>query len=220
MNVTIFKDLTPEEKLTSVEKQAAEYIGLYVDMDDLKQRKYVKDKEAEIGSIRKALNASRIKKVKDYTLEVKFEFEAIDARLDKANEPFTLLIDEWNAKRKEILEAEKAIKQAAELAIQKEIDHDTALMMDKVYLIEKREREEARAAHEQSIREQAQKDADERHKREMEEAKQRELSEKQAREASKEHVRGINRAILESLKNNGVGEFEAKTLITLIERQN
>ena len=49
MNITIFNDLTTEEKLLSIEKNASEYIGLYVDMDDLKQRKYVKDKEAEIG---------------------------------------------------------------------------------------------------------------------------------------------------------------------------
>jgi hypothetical protein len=205
MNVTIFKDLTPEEKLASIEAKASEYIGLYVDMHNLKERKYVKDKESEIGSIRKALNASRIKKVKDYTLQVKSEFDEIDARLAKANEPFTLLHDEYKDERAKVLAKEKADREAVLMAEQKEIDHEFALLLDKSYLADKMEAEKIKNA-------EAEKLAAEIAKREREQD-ELELS---RRAKNKEHVRAVNVEILNALMASGISEGDAKIMIILI----
>lgn len=244
----MFQEITTEETMSLIESESEKYQGLYVDMNDKEQRKYVKDGAANINGILKRLDRARIDKAKQSKFEIESEAARIRTRLEAANEPFTLLIDEWDAQRKQTLEAEKARKAAVELAIQKDIDHDTALMLDKVYLIEKREREEAQAAHEQFIREQAKAEANERHSREMEEAKQRaieaeqralqqaqaaaqaeidkaeaakqrELAEKQAREASKEHVRGINRSILVALMQKGISEEDGKTVVSLAARK-
>jgi len=204
MNVAIFKDLTTEEKLASMEAQASEYIGLYVDMDDLKQRKYVKDKESEIGSIRKALNTSRIKKVKHYTLQVKSEFDAIDARLAKANEPFTLLHDEYKAERAKVLAKEKAEREAVLMAEQKEIDHEFALLLDKSYLADKMEAEKIKVA-------EAEKLSAEIAKRERE----REELETSKRIKNKEHVRNVNRSILVALLSHDIDEGSARSIIAL-----
>jgi len=140
MKIAIFNELTPEEKIQSIEAESEKYIGLYVDMKELEQRKYVKEKESEILAIRKALNASRIRKVKDYTATVKAEFDAIDARLAKANEPFSLLHDEHKAERANVLEKEKADREAVLMAEQKEIDHEFALLLDKTYLHDMQEK--------------------------------------------------------------------------------
>ena len=205
MNITIFNDLTTEEKLLSIEKNASEYIGLYVDMDDLKQRKYVKDKEAEIGGIRKALNTARIKKVKDYTALVKSEFEAIDARLAKANEPFTLLHDEYKAERVKVLAKEKADRDAVLMAEQKEIDHEFAILMDKSYISDKAEAEKLRLAEAEKLAIEMQ--VKEQERQELEAAR---------RLANKEHVRSVNIEILNALMASGISEGDAKIMIILI----
>jgi len=205
MSITIFNDLTTEVALTEIESNASEYIGLYVDMNDLKQRKYVKDKEAEIGSIRKALNTARIKKVKDYTAQVKSEFDLIDARLVKANEPFTLLHDEYKTERAKVLADEKAVRDAVLMAEQKEIDHEFAILMDKSYLADKAETEKLRLA-------EAEKLASEIAKRERE----REELEASRRAKNKEHVRSVNVEILNALMARGISEGDAKIMITLI----
>jgi hypothetical protein len=216
MNVTIFTELTTAEKLAEITKESANYIGLYVDMNIAEQRKYVKGQAEDIKSIRKALNTSRIKKVKDYTLKVKKEFDGIDAILSDANEPFTLLIDGYADERKVILDAEKKRLCDIERAAQKEVDHEFALLLDKSYLADKLAAENAQRDHDEKIRV----DAEENARLSMIRAKEitdRAIElDKDNRLANKEHVRGINRDILTALQNNGVGEFEAKTLITLI----
>jgi hypothetical protein len=174
-------------------------------MHNLKERKYVKDKESEIGSIRKALNASRIKKVKDYTLQVKSEFDEIDARLAKANEPFTLLHDEYKDERAKVLAKEKADREAVLMAEQKEIDHEFALLLDKSYLADKMEAEKIKNA-------EAEKLAAEIAKREREQD-ELELS---RRAKNKEHVRAVNVEILNALMASGISEGDAKIMIILI----
>jgi hypothetical protein len=152
MNVTIFSELTTTEKLAKIKKESANYIGLYVDMNIAEQRKYVKGQAESIKSIRKALNTSRIKKVKDYTAGVSKEFSEIDSILAEANEPFTLLIDDFAAERKRILDADKAKKLAIEKAAQKEVDHEWAIILDKSYLADKLAAEKAQAERDEAIR--------------------------------------------------------------------
>jgi hypothetical protein len=216
MNVVLFKDLTTDEHLTELEANAEEYNGLYVDMEVAEQRKYVKGKAADIKDIIKQVNSARIKKSKDYRLLVETEASSIISRLEKANEPFTLLIEDYDAARKVTLDAEKASKLAIEAAAQKVIDHEYAILLDKSYLADKQEAERLQFEHDEKIRVDAEENARLSIIRAKEAADQAIELDKANRLANKEHVRGINREILEALKNNGVGEFEAKTLITLI----
>ncbi len=219
MNVTIFNELTTTEKLDEITKESEKYIGLYVDMEDADQRRYVKDKAENIKLIRKALNTARIKKVKDYTSDVSSEFNEIDSILAKANEPFTLLIDDFAAERKRILDAEKATKLAIEQATQKEIDHEFALLLDKSYLADKLAAEKEQREHDEKIRV----DAEENARLSMIRAKEvtdRAIELDAAnRLANKEHVRGINRAILVALMQAGIAEEDAKTVISLAARK-
>ena len=216
MPVVLFKDLTTDEHLTELEANAEEYNGLYVDMDVSEQRKYVKGKAADIKDIIKQVNSARIKKSKGYRLLVETEASSIISRLEKANEPFTLLIEDYDAARKVILDAEKASKLAIEAAAQKVIDHEYAILLDKSYLADKLEAEKLQFEHDEKIRVDAEENARLSIIRAKEVADQAIELDKANRLANKEHVRGVNREILEALKNNGVGEFEAKTLITLI----
>jgi hypothetical protein len=216
MNVALFKDLTTDERLTELEATAEEYNGLYVDMDVAEQRKYVKGKAADIKEIIKAVNSARIKKAKDYRVLVETEAASIITRLEKANEPFTLLIDEYDTSRKVILDAEKASKLAIENAVQKELDHEFAILLDKSYLSDKLAAEKAQADRDEAIRIDATNRATQAAKSAQDITNRAIAQDAANRLANKEHVRTINRSVLESLKNNGVGEFEAKTLITLI----
>ena len=219
MLVTIFKDLTTAEKLAEITKESENHIGLYVDMNIAEQRKYVKGQTENIKAIRKALNTARIKKVKDYTLQVGAEFNQIDSVLEKANEPFTLLIDDFATERKRILDAEKASKLAIEKAAQKEIDHEFAILLDKSYLADKLAAEKSQLEHDERIRIEAEENA----KLSMIRAKQItdqaiELD-KANRLANKEHIRGINRTILVALMQAGIAEEDAKTVISLAAKR-
>ena len=198
MKIAIFNELTPEEKIQSIEAESEKYIGLYVDMKELEQRKYVKEKESEILGIRKALNVSRIKKVKDYTATVKAEFDAIDARLAKANEPFSLLHDEHKAERANVLAKEKADREAVLMAEQKEIDHEFALLLDKTYLHDIQEK--AKQAELAEIGANA----------------ERENNARIARESDKAHKAKVNNSILANMLKTGVTDKQAKQLIGMI----
>jgi len=198
MKIAIFNELTPEEKIQSIEAESEKYIGLYVDMKELEQRKYVKEKESEILAIRKALNASRIRKVKDYTATVKAEFDAIDARLAKANEPFSLLHDEHKAERANVLAKEKADREAVLMAEQKEIDHEFALLLDKTYLHDMQEK--AKQAELAEIGANA----------------ERENNARIARESDKAHKAKVNNSILANMLKTGVTDKQAKQLIGMI----
>ena len=218
MNVTLFKDLTTDERLTEIEANAEEYAGLYVDMEVAEQRKYVKGKAADIKDIIKLINSARIKKAKDYRASVETEAASIIARLEKANEPFTLLIDEYDAARKAILDAEKSAKLAIESAIQKELDHEFALLLDKSYLADKLEAERLQLEHDEKIRVEAEENV------RLSIIRAKEVTDRALeldaanRLANKEHVRSINRAILAALLSHGLDEDIARTVIALASK--
>jgi hypothetical protein len=209
MNVTIFTELTTTEKLAEITKESEKYIGLYVEMSDPKQRKYVKDQAESIKSIRKNLKTLRIKKIKDYTLNAKAEFDSIDLILEKANEPFTLLIDDFAAERKAILDKEKAEKLAIELAMQKEIDHEFAILLDKSYLADKLASEKAQEERDEAIRIEATNRATQAAKNAQEVTDRAIAQDAANRAADKENYRKINRAIYIALLDAGVGKSEA-----------
>ena len=215
MNVTLFKDLTTDEHLTELEANSEEYDGLYVDMEVAEQRKYVKGKTADIKDIIKRVNSARIKKSKDYRILVEAEAVSIIARLEKANEPFTLLIDDYDAARKVILDAEKASKLAIENAAQKLIDHEFAILLDKSYLADKLAAENAQREHDENIRLMAVERAEEVIRSKIAYEKDLADRESKARLANKEHVRSVNRAILAALVSHGVSDEDARWIIAL-----
>jgi hypothetical protein len=209
MNVTIFTELTTTEKLAEITKESEKYIGLYVEMSDPKQRKYVKDQAESIKSIRKNLNTARIKKIKDYTLNVKSEFDSIDLILEKANEPFTLLIDDFAAERKAILDKEKAEKLAIEKAAQKEVDHEWAIILDKSYLADKLASEKAQEEHDEAIRIDATNRATQAAKNAQEVTDRAIAQDAANRLADSNNVRTVNRAIYIGFINSGLEQSEA-----------
>jgi len=197
MEIVLFKDITTEEFLTGIEAEGKKYEGLYVDMEDNKQRKYVKDKASSISSLLKTLERARIDKSKDYKIQVEKEAAKIKERLEDANEPFTLLIDEHKAARAKVLEEEKRVADAKALLLQIEDDHEDALTMNKLFDFEVAESIRAKVEYEERLKleaaeearlkaEQVAKEAQERVERERREAIQREQQAKHAAQQAEE----------------------------------
>ena len=209
MNVTIFKELTTTEHLADLQANSDQYIGLYVDMNIAEQRKYVKNKAVEIKDIIKAVNSARIKKAKDYKKLVDVEAADIVTALEKANEPFTLLIDGYDAERKVILDAKKASKLAIENAAQKLIDHEFALLIDKSYLADKLAAEKAQAEHDEAIRIDATNRATQAAKNAQEVTDRAIKLDADNRLANKKHVRTINREIYSGFISAGLEKDQA-----------
>lgn len=221
-NLVLFSDLTTDEKLAQLEAEGEKYQGLYVDMAKNDERKFVKDQAAVINELLKKLDRKRIDLSKHYKAQVEAEAKEIKLRLEKANSPFTALIDEWNAERKRILDEEKRMQAEKELAEQIGRDHEEALQLNRLWDLEAKEREAQREAErkaqedrEKQIAEQAAKQAliDAENARQAQ--LQREENARLKREADAEHKKQINNAILSVLVENGIAEDEAKTVITL-----
>lgn len=218
MNIELFNSVTTESALLELESTANEYQGLYVDMEDAKQRKYVKEKASTIAGLTKLVDRARIDLSKDYKSKVEAEAGRIIARLQKANEPFTLLIDDYNAERKRVLDAERERKQAAELAIQKELDHEFALLLDKSHAADKAKAERIEAERIEEIKALAVAEAMNESTAKAGRDAQRLVDESNARLANNEHVRAINRKILVSLMQLDIAEDDAKRVISMVAK--
>ncbi len=222
MDITIFESVTTESALITLETEGKKYDGLYVDMDNAPERKYVKDKAAFISGLLKKIDRVRIDSAKDYKVEVEKQAQAIISRLQDANSPFQVLIDDYAIERKKILDKEKARKQAILDAEQKECDHEMALLINKTYEFDKQQAiqrqldddalrlvERDKYAAQQVVL------AEERQKQGIIESLQREKNEESARLANKEHVRSVNRAILDVLEENDISTGVAMNVIRL-----
>ena len=219
MNIAIFQSITTDEQIKLLEEKGASYEGLYVDMDDAPQRKYVKDNAELIQKLIKDVDRKRINESKDYKNKVEAEAKSIIDRLKVANEPFTLLIDTHKAKRAKELSDAKCVVELRELAIQKELDHEFALLIDKTYAFDKAE--SIRIKHEQD--EQYRIDAEARAAANQilinEGIERDRIHAENARLANVEHVRGVNISILNVLTLNGLSEYDAKTVVGLIVKK-
>jgi hypothetical protein len=120
--IVIFKELTTNESLIEIELQSKKFVGLTVDMDDAKERKKVKDSAQLISDILKRVDRARIEHSKDYKAKVEAEATMIVDRLSVANKPLTDLTDAYTAKRKQILDAEKARQSTIDLSFSKLVD--------------------------------------------------------------------------------------------------
>jgi len=212
VNIAIFKEITTEEVLQSLEADGEKYTGLFVDMDNAEERKYVKDSAAKISGMLKTLDRARIDKARDFKQAVELEAASIRSRLEAANEPYTLLIDAHKEKRAAILAEKKAREDAAALRIQIAEDHDSAIMEDKVRQLEKAERERLQAEHEAKIAA----EAAERATSEAEEKAARQVAEAQAatERAEREKAEAIKEAELKAER-----EAKAKEDARIAEEQ-
>lgn len=219
MNIAIFQSITTDEQIKLLEEKGASYEGLYVDMDDAPQRKYVKDNAELIQKLIRDVDRKRINESKDYKNKVEAEAKSIIDRLKVANEPFTLLIDTHKTKRAKELSDEKRVVELRELAIQKELDHEMALLIDKTFAFDKAEL--IRIKHEQD--EQYRIDAEVRaaaNQSLINEGIERDrIHAENARLANVEHVRGVNISILNVLTLNGLSENDAKMVVGLIVKK-
>jgi len=134
MEITIFKGITTEGVIASIEENSEKYhVGFYADMNNAPERKLVKESASEIGGIIKELEAARIKITKANTAAVNKEHKLILERLVIANAPFQTLIDEYAAQRKKILADEKRVVELRAAMVQKEDDHEMGLLMDEKF---------------------------------------------------------------------------------------
>lgn len=221
-NLVLFSDLTTDEKLAQLEAEGEKYQGLYVDMADKEQRKFVKDQASFVNDLLKKLDRKRIDLSKQYKAQVEAEAKEIKIRLEKANSPFTALIDEWNSERKRILDEEKRIQAEKELAEQIERDHEEALQLNRLWDLEAKERESQRESERQQQAEREKQIAEQAAKQALIDAEnarqaqlQREENARLKREADTEHKKQVNNAILSVLVENDIAEDDAKTVITL-----
>jgi len=121
-DIVIFKSLTTNEALIEIELQSEKFVGLTVDMDNAKERKKVKESAQLINDILKRVDRARIDYSKEYKSKVEAEAAMIVDRLTVANKPLTSLTDAYTAKRKEILDAEKARQETIDLSFSKLVD--------------------------------------------------------------------------------------------------
>ena len=223
--VGLFSDLTTSEKLSQLEAEGKKYEGLYVDMSKKDERKFVKDQAAFVTDLLKKLDRKRIDLSKQYKAQVESEAKEIKLRLEKASSPFTSLIDEWNAERKRILDEEKRVQAEIEAQEQKDRDHDEAIQLNRLWDLERLERERNREIERQQQVERENQIAEQAAAQALinaENARQAQIhSEENARlkrEADTEHKKGINNAILDQLIKNGISECDAKKVIELAVR--
>jgi hypothetical protein len=223
--VILFNDLTTEEALSAIESEAKSYDGLYVDMEGKEQRKYVKDKAAVINGLLKRLDRARIDKAKDFKSKVEQEAASIKSRLEDANKPFTLLINDYNEKRAKVLAEKKRIEDEKEAAIQLKKDHEEGLQLNRLWELEAKEREAQREAEKQAQIEREKQIAEEAAKQALIQAEQKRLqdeamaeNERAIREADIEHKKKINNEAMQCFVDGGLSEEGAKTAVTLIAK--
>ena len=226
MEIAIFKELTTEDFLQQLEAESEKYEGLYVDMDNKEERKYVKDKAVVINDMLKKLDRARIDKSKAYKKQVEDEAAAIKFILESANKPFTLLIDEHKAKRAAELAEIKRIEDMKAEAEQYQLDHEEAIMLNRIWDLEAGEREaekerqkQAQIEREALIAKEAAERAATIERNKVIAEQQRAESERLKREADINHQASINREALSCLVGNGIDEATAKEVIKLIAKK-
>ncbi len=222
MDIVIFKELTTSDYLAELQVEADKYTGLYVDMDNAPERKYVKDKANDIKQLLKKIDRKRIDASKEFKSKVEKEAADIIEKLKSANEPFTLLIDAYAAERAKILAEEKRINDERVAVLQFEDDHEMGLLINKSYEFDKAEELKLIADNEKRLKIEREKYADEQVKLAEERllskearAKQVLINEENARLANKEHVQQVKTEIYKVLVQFGLSDADAKTVIHL-----
>ncbi len=224
MEIQIFKEITTGDYLAELKAESEKYTGLYVDMNNAPERKYVKEKAEFVNGLIKKLDRARIDKSKDYKQQVEKEAASIKEQLEIINSPFTILIDEYKAERKKILDAEKARKQAILDAEQLERDHELALFMNSTFEADREkarqkeiETEKAREIEREEYAAKQVKLAEERQAALLAAEKREAINAENARLANIDHCASINRMTLNSLVSIcGLSSEDAKAVVKAI----
>ena len=216
MEIAIFKEITTEGVIASIEENSKKYHdGLYADMDNLPERTMVKKGAAEIGDIIKLLKTSRIAITKANTVAVNKEHDAIVARLELANKPFTDLLDAYNVKRKLVLDAENARKQAIIDLDVFNRDHEMALLIDKTYAYDKAEKQKLLDDAMELTKINVMNELKDRHQEKLKQEQQDKVNAENARLANKAHVQSVKTEIYKVLRQFELSDKDAKTVIHL-----
>ena len=216
MEIAIFKEITTEGVIASIEENSKKYHdGLYADMDNLPERTMVKKGAAEIGDIIKLLKTSRIAITKANTVAVNKEHDAIVARLELANKPFTDLLDAYNVKRKLVLDAENARKQAIIDLDVFNRDHEMALLIDKTYAYDEAEKQKFLDDAMELTKINVMNELKDRHQEKLKQEQQDKVNAENARLANKAHVQSVKTEIYKVLRQFELSDKDAKTVIHL-----
>jgi hypothetical protein len=229
MGIVLFKEITTEDYLTELETASERYTGLYVDMENIDERRYVKEKAELIKGLVKKVDRKRIDLARDYKKTVEAEAELVISRLEAANLPFTALIDEHTEARRIVLAEQKAIDDAKALVIEIANCHDEALMFNKVFAFERAEEIRVQQERDDVIRAEAAKEATVIAERQATfiagkiesdrlAAVEKERLSKLARENDTNHKREVNRKIVSALALHNVDETLAKFIVTAIAK--
>ena len=219
MDIVIFKELTTNDYINQLEEESKKYTGLYVDMNNAPERKYVKDKAYDIQQLLKTIDTERIKETKRYKSVVENEANEIKERLINANMPFTLLIEEHKAERAKILADEKRVIAWREAAEQKENDHEMALLINKTFEFDKAELIRIKHESDEQFRIDAELKAAANQILINEAIERDKIYAENARLASVEHVRSVNIAILDCMIAHGLPCEESKSFIKTLAKK-
>ncbi len=212
-----YREVTTEAILVDLEADAQKHIGLWVDMNNSQERKYVKDKAALGKSLIKKLDRSRIDQSAAHKLMLDTEAETIRLRLEDIISPYTVLINLYADEQKEIRDKAKARRDAIDLSFEIERDHDYALLMDAQVMRDKSDAIQAQIDRDAIIATQAADLARQEMQRQQDAKERAEAAAIAARLADKENVSLILRAAKEDLMLiEGVDEALAKSIVLSI----
>jgi hypothetical protein len=212
-----YREVTTEAILVDLETDAQKHIGLWVDMNNSQERKYVKDKAALGKSLIKKLDRSRIDQSAAHKLMLDTEAETIRLRLEDIISPYTVLINLHADEQKVIRDKAKARQDAIDLAFEIERDHDYALLMDAQVMRDKADAIQAQIDRDEFIADQSAYLAREEIQRQQQAKERAEAAAVSARLADKESVGKILRAAKEDLMLiEGVDEALAKSIVLSI----
>ena len=215
--IAIFEEITTEKALQAIEVEGKQYAGLYVDMQNAPERKFVKDAAANIKAMLKRLDSARIDKSRDYRNKVEKEAGEIKQRLEDANRPYTLLIDAYALECKKVRDEEKAVEAVKALAIEIESNHEYALLMDAKVMADKAEAEQAQKARDERIATEAASAAVEREKAAAAHNKAVLEREEERRKNDTAHKARVNNVILNALLEvRGMSADTSKEVIKAI----
>jgi hypothetical protein len=215
MKIKLFENLIVENALVNLEVEGQKYQGLYVDMNDKDSRKYIKDQAILISNLIKKIETKRIKEIKRYRITVDLEAKSIITRLKIANQPYDLLIDAHKAERAKILADEKLVVKLRMEMIEKENDHEMALLINKTFEYDKAQEQQQKIENEKQIIEEAERKAIARHSASMEQSRQDDINAKNARLANKKHIQMVKTEIYKVLIQFELSDKDAKTVIHL-----
>jgi len=216
-----YREVTTEAVLIDLEADAQKHIGLWVDMNNGPERKYVKDKAALGKSLIKKLDRSRIDQSTAHKLMLDTEAETIRIRLENIISPYTVLINLHADEQKVIRDKAKAIQDAKDLAFEIERDHEFALLMDNQVMQDKAAAKQVQIDRDAAIATQAAELARAEMLRQQEASASAEAVQMAARAADKVSVSKILRAAKEDLMLiEGVDEALAKDIVLSIRNNN